>query len=211
MTINKLEPEMYYSINDLAKMFNCSTNQMMNTLDKKGIKPYNMIGGRKCVFGKTINHHFLNKKTNFDTTKDILSFIPNNKKYQLFTQSEIAKELNKHPSFIKSCLIEKYQLKPYKKEGATLYYQGEDINNTIQQINDDRKFSFYPNLLDDERTYYTAQIIQNLKISMNHFKKLYVERFGLKPINQENITGYNHKILYDGYDINRISKKIRNL
>ena len=193
MTIEKLEPEMYYSINDLAKLFNCSMNQIMTKLNDKGIKPYNMIGGRKCVFGKTINYHFLNKK------------------YQLFTQSEIANELDKHPSYIMSYLIEKYQLKPYKKEGACLYYQGEDINKIIQKANDDRKFSFYPSLLDDERTYYTAQITQNLKISTNHFKKLYVEQFGLKPINKEDIKGYNHKILYSGYDINRVSKKIRNL
>ena len=211
MTIEKLEPEMYYSINDLAKLFNCSMNQIMTKLNDKGIKPYNMIGGRKCVFGKTINHHFLNKKTNFDTSKDILKFIPENKKYQLFTQSEIANELGKHPSFIMTCLIEKYQLKPYKKEGSYLYYQGEDINKIIHKINNDRKFSFYPSLLDDERTYYTAQITQNLKISTNHFKKLYIEQFGLKPVNKEDIKGYNHKILYSGYDINRVSKKIRNL
>ena len=149
MTISKLEPEMYYSINDLAKMFNRSTNQIITALDDKRIKPYNMIGGRKCVFGKTINHHFLNKKTNFDTSKDTLKFIPENKKYQLFTQSEIANELDKHPSYIMIYLIEKYQLKPYKKEGACLYYQGEAVNKIIQKANNDRKCSLYPWFFDD--------------------------------------------------------------
>lgn len=211
MTTTKLEPEMYYSMNDLAKIFNCSVNQMMTAIKDKGITPYTMLGGRKCVFGKTINQHFFDKKTNFDTSQDPLSFIPENKKYQLFTQTEIANEINKHPTFIMKCLIEKYCLTPFRSDGSRHYYQGEDINNVIQQINNDRKFSFYPSLLDDERDYYTAQITQNLKISAERFKELYVERFGLEPINKENIKGYNHKVLYNGYEINRISKKIRNL
>lgn len=59
--MEKLEPEMYYSIKDLSHIFNLSKNQVKTLTKEKQLKPIRLLN-RELFLGKTINQHIIGKK-----------------------------------------------------------------------------------------------------------------------------------------------------
>lgn len=209
--MEKLEPEMYYSIKDLSHIFNLSKNQVKTLTNEKQLKPIRLLN-RELFLGKTINQHIIGKKNNLNRHRRLFRHVQNYDENELITRFQCADDLDMQVSTFGNVLVNEYHLKAteIQNDGKHLY-RVKDINDVIDIINNDRKFSFYPQLLDEDSEYYATQITQNLKINHRQFKELYIHMFDLQPIRIENVTGHNKRIIYSGRDINKISKKIRNM
>lgn len=207
--MKQLEPEMYYSDNDLSKILNISLNQLRNILESKKVKPIKLLN-RNVYFGKTINEHIIGKKKNFNQSLKQFNKIPKSLEHTDMCVSDIAHYADVTKATVLNRIIRDGNIQLlYIDNKNRKFYNAKAINERIDQINSSRENHFYPNLLDDNREYYITQITQNLKISRERFNELYVRKYGLQPIRTENIKGFNNKVIYDGRDINNISKELR--
>ena len=208
--MKKLEPENYYSLGDLAKLFNTSESKMESVLEEKNIKPYHMLN-RKIYIGKMINEKIIGKKQNLKFHRKFIPITSNNHSKTL-TRVELLEKLELDSHTFNHLFIKQYDLKmcDILKNGAHIYHI-DDVNDVIKRINDDRTFSFYPALLNEDTTYYTNQICQNLKISHSTFKRIYIKMFGLSPCKTEAANGYQNRAFYRGHDINKISLQLRSM
>lgn len=205
----RLKPEWYYSENDLSQLLEKPVIVIRKFIKDRNIPIIHMLN-RRLVTGKSVNQAL----TNVNLTKY---------KKQLKTNLlEPQKEYRKDEAILlmgvsdfkfNERYINEFNLKPRSKnyETGTTYYKGSDINKITKEIGINKThIAVYPETVDDNKEYYTAQLIQNLGVNYATFNNLYIKRYNLKATHTDKIKHISQpRIYYKGSDVNRITYLIR--
>lgn len=208
---NKLafKPEWLYSENDLSKILNKPVPAIRSLIESKKIPVQHRLN-RVVILGKTLNDYL--------KTKDVES-IPNNQQMNLlkndkiYTKYEAIQQVNVSEFKFNERYIREYGLTAISKDTNTgsTYYKGSDINRITKILLDTKlNIKVYPQLVVDNREYYTSQLTQILGVSHTTFKQIYIDTYHLEPKHIDKLKNRSQaRIYYDGSEINRITHLIR--
>ncbi|MDU6255075.1 MAG: hypothetical protein E6618_12810 [Staphylococcus warneri] len=204
-----LDPEWYYSENDLSKILKKPVVIIREFIKDRNIPVRHMLN-RQVVTGKAVNNALNNVDINKYKYQRQLNQLEDHKEYK----KEDAIHLIGISSFkFNEQYINQYHLTPTFKnsETGTTFYKGSDINKITNQLISTFKIrNIYPAIISDERDYYTSQLTQNLGLTNKTFNDLYINKYQLKPSYTKKIKDISQpRIYYKGSDVNRITKLIR--
>lgn len=206
-----LKPEWYYSENDLSSELNEPVNIIRDLISDQNLKPIYLLN-RRLFKGKTINDVLKNTNISDYQYKRQKKTKPlqNNKEYN---RDEIIHMLDMSDFKFMERYIKEFGLEPSSKnqDTGTSYYKGSDVNKITKAVfKNQRPILVYPEMVVDDRSYYTSQLTQALKINHKTFKQLYIETYHLESTHTKKVKGHSQPhIMYNGADVNKITHLIR--
>lgn len=201
------EDEMYYSLNDIAKLTNLPKDLIQQELKKRNVK-YNLMLGKIRVYeGKRVepiiqsiieqgSKQTVEKRRQYPLLEGNLDY----------NSHQIIKKLNISESMFNTIYLGVNRLKYIKFIEGRPYYKGCAVNRITHQINEGTP-PIKP-IRVDAQTYTKAEILRKLNISIDGFNKTYIKTFQLQPTSIDTHHAYQGYIRYDGNEVNNITETI---
>lgn len=201
------EDEMYYSLNDIAKLTNLPKDLIQQELKKRNVK-YNLMLGKIRVYeGKRVEPiiQSIIEQGSKQTVEKRRQYklLEGNRDYNAH---QIIKKLNISESMFNTIYLGVNRLKYVKFIEGRPYYKGCAVNRITHQINEGTP-PIKP-IRVDARTYTKAEILRKLNISIDGFNKTYIQTFQLQPTSIDTHHAYQGYIRYDGNEVNNITETI---
>lgn len=200
------EDEMYYSLNDIAKLTDLPKDLIRQELEKRHVKHQIMLSTIRVFKGKDIEPIFYKlvedgrQKT---TQRQTYPFLDSNQDY---TMNDILQQLGMSKMMFERIYLGVNSLPYTYTYYSQTYYRGLAVNKITNQINQ----SILPikPIEVESRIYTKAEIVSALSTTINTFNKVYIRVYGLQPIERKKHQGYKGYVMYDGAQVNAITKDV---